>query len=66
VEEGVMMDKLKLIKELNKTQSLLKYQQKLGCNCSYENGKCNLCKQIEINGELIIKLKELVEGENDG
>lgn len=50
----------KLLEALEKSQGHLQYQQKLGCNCSLENGKCNMCKQIEMNEEIIAK----AEGDN--
>ena len=49
----------KRIKELQealeKSTGHLKYYQKLGCNCSIENGISSLCKQIERNEELLEK-----------
>lgn len=46
-----------LLEELIKSNSILKQQQKLGCNC---NGvrECSLCKQIKQNKKIIARMKE--------
>lgn len=46
-----------LLKELKQSNNLLKRKQKLSCNCSIEKGKCDLCKQIENNKNLIWEIE---------